>query len=268
MTSIELVRMLTNDDSGNNINSNNSNSNNDAKLLEKEIESLNGLKKDLDRFRDSQRLISRCMNDLDDESIDKSNSSNSSNNEIRAFLLTLKEMQPVVDKDQLYPAGKLLWFVPDIVLEKNDIKRKELLMKINEDGIANNEIDCNAMLGARFSSFNLGIEKFRQSFFGSPPSQQRGGEQNQQRENWKQIKTKDEILVESKVDENDFEYNYSCNYITGRTDLTRFKNYILCDATENRLIFQQLVCEFYDSFYSHMPTRYMEVLNIKTLDSE
>eukprot|EP00483_Globobulimina_turgida_P009708 UN09727 len=138
-----------------------------------------------------QDLIDECMTVLDNTGME---------NERVKFLTKLKSITAGNIQQLLYPLGRILWFVPNAVMEDNVVLRRKCLMGLNgekEDNIENslwNKINKSGTM-----------KKLSKYYYGSDGSD----------------------------------------------------NYVLCDATNRRDIFQEFVIDFPESLFAHMPARYL-----------
>jgi len=54
----------------------------------------------------------------------------------------------------------------------------------------------------------------------------------------------EELIIKDKIENNNSKHQW-----------------VLCDVTKERKLFQEYVFEFYDSLYTHLPNRYLEIFN-------
>jgi len=198
-----------------------------------------------------QNIIDECMEISDDD-----NDGNLENERIK-FLARLKSIDTPNAKEQLFPIGRILWFVPKAVMEDDIERRRKCLMDLEDkkeddlDGdneeeqkVENKEVeieekgdneiidgdqDDNVLMNA--------LSKTRRSISGT------WNALSQRIANWESSKSK---------------------------KLKKYgaANYVLCDGTKSRDIFQELVIDFPESFLSHLPQRYLWVCSASITESD
>eukprot|EP01084_Bolivina_argentea_P130838 230990_1 len=172
-----------------------------------------------------QELIDECMSVLDDEK------ENIENKRIK-FLTMLKTIDTPNPEQQLYPLGRILWFVPNAVMDDDVVKRRKCLMCLNDE---------------------------------IKDTDEKNEDDNEEKDDTDEV---NELVDNNSNNKRRLSltdaWNKLSNKMSNRESRRTKKinkygadKYVLCDATDRRDIFQELVLEFPESFFSHMPGRYL-----------
>eukprot|EP01083_Nonionella_stella_P023111 63912_1 len=143
----------------------------------------------------SKDVIRKCMTCDDAEEID---------NECAELLRGLRSLSSCAPAQELYPLGRILWFVPNVVID-GDVEKPEDLDR--------HHIDGNVFVST-WNSLSKGAKKLKESITTK----------------WNKAKR-------------NRKYNGD--------------NYILCDASSCRYIFQELVFDLPECIHAHEPARYL-----------
>jgi len=142
------------------------------------------------------------------------------------LIKTLKEVKTPNPNDQLFPLGKILWYVPKAALEKDGVARRRTLMgmdaeKKEQKKYATQKADSvKDVMKNTWHNLTKGFEEFQQ--------------------------TMDNPMIAGG-------YKHSLKFDGS--------HYALVDATECREIFQQFVLDLPEALAAHMPSRYMWACN-------
>ena len=179
-------------------------------------------------------LIDKCLKNLEDIKDDE--------DEKRKFCEMLKGIDPPNIDEKLFQFGRILWYVPNAVLEDDVAVRRKCLMCLNDndndDGDekkAENEGDEEVEI-----DFDLVLSKMKQN-----------DEENENRDD----KVKDNKFGWSKMMER--RKDEKVKRKEERRRMYGADNYTLCEATNCRHIFQEFVVDYPQSLYTHMPQRYL-----------
>ena len=175
-------------------------------------------------------VIEECLtilNDYDDEE-----KKDEFENERIKFCRKLKEIDSPNIEEKLFPIGKILWFVPKVVMEEEDfVVRTSSLMSLHDDDDDDDD-DSDEMEKKVKEKKNTKEDKFKYSLKRKlAEMSNKCKEKKEQRA----IKKKQKSAI----------VKYGAH------------NYVLCEATNCRDWFQNFVVDFPESFLAHVPGRYL-----------
>ena len=144
------------------------------------------------------------------------------------LIKTLKEVKTPNPKDQLFPLGKILWYVPKAALEKDGVARRRTLMGMEDEnkkekkkvkfGSKNDSV--KDVMKTTWHNITVGFEEFQE--------------------------TMDNPLLSGG-------YKHALKFDGS--------HYALVDATDCRDVFQEFVLDLPEALAAHMPNRYMWACN-------
>jgi len=202
-------------------------------------------------MRYPQEVIRECIvnvTDLDEDEMDDDDKNDDNRKHARNrtrplitlkpkdLVKTLKELKTPNPKEQLFPLGKILWFVPKAAMDDDDLRRRRTLMCLKENANVNtNDDDESKENKKEYKTHNTKNSSLSEIFKTIQHNVTKGFEDFQE--------TMDNSLLGSGTTKYVKKYDGS--------------NYILCDATKCRAIFQELVLDLPESLYAHLPSRYL-----------
>eukprot|EP00484_Ammonia_sp_Unknown_P018669 CAMPEP_0197045230 /NCGR_PEP_ID=MMETSP1384-20130603/21129_1 /TAXON_ID=29189 /ORGANISM="Ammonia sp." /LENGTH=580 /DNA_ID=CAMNT_0042476811 /DNA_START=1 /DNA_END=1743 /DNA_ORIENTATION=- len=199
----------------------------------------------------SQDTIKKCMMKLVDEEEEDTNDNDNDQeteqketDEAKALLRSLRSMPTPNPKERLFPLGKVLWFVPKAAMDDDDAKRRGTLMclkdykqksqKTGDDDENDEEAKSQQTEKKQYVAHGKNAS-FSNILSTTWNNMAKGFEEFQE-------------VMDSSI------LNSGTTKYAKRYDGS---NYILCEATNCRSIFQELVLDLPESLYSHMPNRYL-----------
>ena len=196
----------------------------------------------------NQDAIRRCL--LESESEVKENTMDFNESPNGEFLRVLTDLKSSKDEQELYPLGKILWFVPNVVMNEDVDFRKRKLMNLKdydyEEKVNNDQRQKRSRESGSFSMTDL----------------------------WSSIGVRMENNSSMSNSWREFCHDVSRSFNDIKTDI-RYKldstkrnkkydgsNYTLIDATKHRHIFQDLIIDI-ECVSVHEPQAYLWALNTK-----
>ena len=190
------------------------------------------------------------------------------------FLRILKTLKSPNPKQELFPLGRILWFVPRIVMDDDIVFRRKTLMKMFRDdhggdgdgggdggGDMVEEMGCDEEEGLEADKEEVVREELEgkeENEDVAVPKWRRKLSASMRNLNANPNQVFREIAHDIGRGVRDFQTDIRCKMDTSRR---RRKygggNYVLCEATQCRYMFQEFVFEFPASLKSHNPQRYL-----------
>lgn len=169
-------------------------------------------------LKENKGIIKQCLDNVSDESIGSDDGDDNEQKEQEKWCQLVRELKDTPTpnpKQQLFPLGKILWFVPKEIMVESDEQRRENLLRAHKGGYNWNN-------GGNINEQQLG----------------NGGMGEVIAETLKNMAVKSGFKRKAG------------NKYDG-------SNYILCEASNCRDMFQEFVQDMPESLYAHYPTRYM-----------
>ena len=194
------------------------------------------------------------------------------------FLRILKTLESPKPQEQLFPMGRILWFVPRIVMDDDIVFRRRTLMKMlvdhgaadGDDGIdgAVEEKECGQEEGLESSANEVveemegkqddAVPEWRRTLNASMRNLQEGLRVRSQSVGLNANNLWREMCHDVSRGVKDFQTDIRCKMDSSRRRRKYgASNYVLCDATKCRYMFQEFICDFPESLQSHNPQRYL-----------
>lgn len=200
------------------------------------------------------------------------------------FLRTLETLNSPKPEEQLFPLGRVLWFVPRIVMDDDIVFRRKTLMKlvgVNEKDEHQNEVEM-VEYGAE-EEVEENQEEGMDPLENDVENDELEGKEDGDWKNRLSASMKDlyenlgeglkarsqtgnmnanqvfrEFCHDIHRGVKDIQTDIRCKMDTSRRRRKYGgRNFVLCDATQCRYIFQEFVFEFPDSLRCHNPQRYL-----------
>merc|ERR1712087_877840 len=199
--------------------------------------------------------------------------------EAAEFLRVLRTLETPNPSELLYPLGRVLWFVPRIVMDDDQTFRRKTLMdmlcdpvnvEIAEDGLEEQKYDSNdqeeglendrdtAMSTHEVEGVDGNIPQWKRSLSESMRNLEEGLRVRSQSVGLHANQLWNELCHDVSRSVKDLQTDMRCKMDTSkRRKKYSGRNYVLCDATDCRYIFQEFVFDFPDSLTVHNPQRYL-----------
>ena len=203
--------------------------------------------------------------------LDMTDSYQKSKKDVTIFLNNLCSIKARRESNLMYPAGRVLWYVPEIVFEQDIVKRRRKLMNVCYKDKKKYAKRLNQQEKEQFEKQQKAKGKESQM-----QSKKNKNEKMNEKMNENESKTaKDETGKESKIDDdsNGLTENEKTKWDQfvshfKKNDREKFKktsmndmDWILTDATLNKPQFQNYIFEFWESLFAHFPQRYMAAID-------
>ena len=238
----------------------------------------------------SKDMVLQCLQRDDDMHHDESADAE--------FLRILKELQSPTPQQQLFPLGRVLWFVPNVVMNEDVNFRKRSLMNLKgilkDDEKKTDEIKKEEMVQIEDVLMREGFEDDNNGKDKGLKKKEMNKFENVWNSTWKKVgdgmkqfkQSMDLDMIDMRMNNGisgrhvfrEFCHDISKGFKDIKTDIKckldvnkrRMKhngnNWTLCDATKCRYIFQELVFDLPDCFNIHEPERYLWALDATITD--
>lgn len=206
-----------------------------------------------------QDKIIECLLDTQEQQSMEGQECESSTSE---FLRVLKSLESPDPNLELFPLGRVLWLVPNIVMDDDIVLRRKCLMDfvkikamdIDKDKEEEEKKEPESKWKNLFGSISENIANKMQGL------QANANEIDTY--NHRQDSSVNDVFKEFVKDLNKGMHDIKTE-IRSKMDMTtntakyNGNNYILCDASSCKYVFQDLVLDFPECFHAHGPERYL-----------
>eukprot|EP01083_Nonionella_stella_P023110 63910_1 len=204
-------------------------------------------------MKQSKNLIHRCMtHDTIDGEIENESA-------CAEFLRVLRSLSSFAPSQELYPLGRILWFVPHIVMHDDIAFRRSRLMDLKEDDLDMEEEDGNRVKStlddvcvSTWNSMSKSVTDFKASMMDLNTFEVRCNDYNWAKHSFREFCH--DVSKGVKDIQTDIEWTLDK---AKRNRKYNGENYVLCDASSCRYIFQELVFDLPESIRAHEPQRYL-----------